>query len=258
MTRVLITGANGQLGMSIRDLQEEHPNIDFLFKMREQLDITNANQLNEFFGSMHFDYCINCAAYTNVEQAEKTPEIAFKVNEEGVRNLANACKENKVILIHISTDYVFDGEKGEPYTVEDIPNPINEYGMSKWEGERHVQEILSNFYIVRTSWLYHKDYGKNFYKTILEKAKRGEPINVTDEQVGCPTNAVNLGKFILSLINTDKHPYGIFHYTDGVAMTWYDFSKKIAEENKLKGVARVVKDNNYRSFARRPKFSVLI
>jgi dTDP-4-dehydrorhamnose reductase len=257
MKRVLVTGAHGQLGLSIRDLQDKHPQIDFVFKTREQLDITKVKQVNELFNSNHFDYCFNCAAYTNVEQAEKTPEIAFKVNEEGVKNLAKACKENKVILIHISTDYVFDGKKGEPYTVDDIPNPINEYGKSKWEGEKHIQEILNHYFIVRTSWLYHKKHGKNFYKTILKKVKKGETIYVTDEQVGCPTDAANLTKYVVDLIDIEDVNYGIRHFTDLEAMTWYDFAKKIVEESNLGNTTRVVRDNNYRSFAKRPKKSIL-
>ncbi|MEJ1221491.1 dTDP-4-dehydrorhamnose reductase [Sediminicola sp. 1XM1-17] len=257
MRQVLVTGANGQLGLSIRDLQTTYPNIDFVFNTREQLDITNKDQVKDIFDSGNFDFCINCAAYTDVEQAEKTPAIAYKINAEGVKNMALACKEYNVVLIHISTDYVFDGEKGLPYTVDDLPNPINEYGKSKWEGEKHVQGILKNYFIVRTSWLYHKEYGKNFYKTILEKAKQGLPIQVTDGQIGCPTNAVNLAQFILGLITLENSTYGISHYTDGESMTWYEFSKKIIAENNLSSVATVVRDNNYRSFAKRPRQSIL-
>ncbi|MEB8346286.1 dTDP-4-dehydrorhamnose reductase [Flavobacteriaceae bacterium KMM 6898] len=257
MNRVLVTGANGQLGLSIQDIKNDYPELEFIFKDRSELDIANNDQVKDVFGSGNFDYCINCAAYTNVDQAERTPEVAYTINADGVKNLAMACKENNVTLIHISTDYVFDGNKREPYTTEDIPNPINEYGKSKWEGENRIQEILSQYYIIRTSWLYHKIHGHNFYKTILAKAKKGETINVTDEQVGCPTNAANLAQFILGLISQKEPAFGIFHYTDGLTMTWHDFSKKIIIENNLRGVATVVRNNNYRSFARRPKNSVL-
>lgn len=257
MKRVLVTGASGQLGMSIQDIQNEFQNLEFVFKGRSELDITNNNQVKDVFGFENFDYCINCAAYTDVEQAEKTPEVAYIVNSDGVINLAMACKDKNVTLVHISTDYVFDGEKETPYTIDDTPNPINEYGKSKWEGEKHVQEILDHYFIVRTSWLYHKKYGRNFYKTILEKAKRGEIIKVTDAQVGCPTNAVTLANFIVSLLSNLDPNYGIVHYTDCKTMTWYDFAKKIVEENNLRSTTTVVKDDKYRSFVQRPSNSRL-
>lgn len=257
MRRVLVTGASGQLAMSLKDIHKDFQDLEFVFKVRSELDITSEDQVKDIFDSGNYDYCINCAAYTDVEQAEKTPAIAYKINAEGVKHVALACKENKVVLIHISTDYVFDGEKGLPYTVQDLPNPINEYGKSKWEGEKHIQEILNQFFIVRTSWLYHKEHGKNFYKTILKKAEKRETIYVTDEQVGCPTDATNLAQFILGLISLEDPIYGIIHYTDGVVMTWYDFSKNIIAENNLSSVATVVRDNNYRSFAKRPIKSIL-
>ena len=173
-TTILVTGANGQLGLTIKELfANNNLGLDFTFVTKEQLDITNKTALNNFFTKNHFDYCINCAAYTNVEQAEKTPEIAFKVNAEGVKYLAEVCKETNTTLIHISTDYVFDGEKETPYTVEDLPNPINEYGKSKLLGEHYIQESLSNHFIVRTSWLYSKKYGKNFYQNHFRKGRTG-------------------------------------------------------------------------------------
>jgi dTDP-4-dehydrorhamnose reductase len=257
MKRVLVTGANGQLGLSIQDIKNDYPELEFIFKDRSELDITNNDQVKDVFGSGNFDYCINCAAYTNVDQAEKTPDIAYQVNAEGVKHIAHSCKEYDVTLIHISTDYVFDGNKGEPYTTEDIPNPINEYGKSKLEGENYVQEILSQYYIIRTSWLYHKTHGKNFYKTILEKAKNRETMKVTDDQVGCPTNAANLAKHLLDLILHENQQYGLYHNTGGQALSWFDFALKILEENGLKNTTKIVKENNYRSFAKRPKISVL-
>jgi dTDP-4-dehydrorhamnose reductase len=243
--------------MSIQEIHKDYPEMEFVFKDSKELDITNTQEVQHVFFSNAFDYCINCAAYTQVEQAERTPEIAFKVNAEGVKNLALACKEHNVILIHLSTDYVFDGMKGMPYTVKDTPNPINEYGKSKWEGEKYVQSILSDYFIVRTSWLY-SDHGKNFYKTVLEKSKRGETLRITDEQTGCPTHAGNLSRFILELIITENLQFGIYHFTDGEAMTWYDFAEKIISKNNLNGTTKIVRDNNNRSFAQRPKNSILL
>lgn len=257
MKRVLVTGASGQLGLSIQDTIKENTELEFIFASSEDLDITDAEKVNRLFASGKFDWCINCAAFTNVEQAEKTPHIAFNVNAEGVKNLAVACNTNNTILIHISTDYVFNGQKGSPYYPEELPNPINEYGRSKWEGEKMAQQILKQYIIVRTSWLYHKKHGKNFYKTILEKGKKEHIIQVTDQQMGCPTDAQNLAIYLINLIQKDSKKYGIHHFTDGIAMTWFGFAKKIIKENNLESAVKIVKDNNYSSFAKRPKFSVL-
>ena len=255
--RILVTGASGQLGLSIQDIAMEYPQLVFVFANSEALDITDYVQVDKIIENGNFDYCINCAAYTNVEHAEKSPEMAFKVNAEAVKDLALVCSRSKVTLIHISTDYVFDGDKGSPYTVFDLPNPINEYGRSKWEGEKYIQEILDKYFIVRTSWLYHKTFGNNFYKTILEKAIKGGELRITDKEMGCPTNASNLAKYILDLIRNKNEQYGIYHYTDGQAMSWFGFAQNIIKENGLKNTTNIVKDNNYRSFAKRPIYSVL-
>ncbi|MBD1260016.1 dTDP-4-dehydrorhamnose reductase [Maribacter polysiphoniae] len=255
--RILVTGASGQLGRSLQDLAHVYPKTEFVFLDSDALDITDYKALVQIFQTDGFDYCINCAAYTNVDQAEKSPGKAFKVNAEAVKNLALTCKKYGVTLIHITTDYVFDGGKGSPYTVKDLPNPINRYGKSKWEGEKYIQGISINYFIIRTSWLYHKKYGKNFYRTILEKAHKGEELRITDEQVGCPTDAINLAKYVLELIVTENQKYGIHHFTDGQAMSWYGFALNILGENGLKNTTIIVKDNNYRTFARKPKYSVL-
>ncbi|WOD45042.1 dTDP-4-dehydrorhamnose reductase [Hwangdonia lutea] len=255
--RVLVTGANGQLGKTINELFAKNKyGLEFTFVTKSELDITKEADLKPFFKNNKFDYCINCAAYTNVEQAEKTPEIAYKVNAEGVKYLAEACKETDTVLIHISTDYVFDGEKTEPYTIKDIPNPINEYGKSKLLGEQHVQDILDDYFIVRTSWLYSKQYGHNFYKTILKKAKAGEALLITDDQLGCPTNTENLAKYIISLIAIKSKDYGIKHFCDEGEMTWYGFAKNILKEHLYEHI-KLVKAKNYRTFARRPKQTIL-
>ncbi|MBT8182158.1 MAG: NAD(P)-dependent oxidoreductase, partial [Eudoraea sp.] len=191
-----------------------------------------------------------------VEQAEKTPEKAFAVNAEGVKNIAIACKEKDVALIHISTDYVFDGEKPAPYTIDDKPNPINEYGKSKLLGEQYIHEILQEYMLIRTSWLY-SDFGHNFFKTILKKAKRGETICVTDSQIGCPTNANNVALHIMNLISNHEFKSGIQHVTDGEVMSWYGFAKKILHENGLADRVQLKKAKKYSTFAKRPKNSVL-
>ncbi|WP_299431008.1 dTDP-4-dehydrorhamnose reductase [uncultured Maribacter sp.] len=258
MKHILVTGANGQLGSSIQEIAKNYSNFIFDFKSSKELDITNSNMVSTLFLKNKYSFCINCAAYTNVEQAEKTPEIAYKVNSEAVKNLAETCLENKTVLIHISTDYVFDGKKKEPYTISDIPNPINEYGKSKLEGEKYIQNILQKYFIIRTSWLYSKKFGNNFYKTILEKAKNKETLQITNEQLGSPTNTINLSLFILNkVILGMETSYGIFHFTDKLPMTWYEFARQIIEENNLEGFTTLKKAKNYRTFAIRPKNSVL-
>jgi dTDP-4-dehydrorhamnose reductase len=158
--------------------------------------------------------------------------------------------------VHISTDYVFDGNKGAPYLTTDPPNPINTYGRSKLAGEVHIGEILDTYHIVRTSWLY-SEFGHNFYKTLLAKAKKGETIHITDAQVGCPTDANHLARYILETLIAGKRKYGIHHFTDGQAMTWFQFAQKILKENHLDSQVRLVRETNYRTFAARPKNSVL-
>lgn len=253
MKKVLVTGANGQLGQCLQKIAPNYKDLAFIFKSSKDLDITHKEQMNSLFAVDNFDYCINCAAYTNVEQAEKTPEIAFKVNAEGVKKLALICKEYDTSLIHISTDYVFDGEKKEPYTVDDIPNPINEYGKSKLLGEKYIQEIMEDYLIIRTSWLY-SEFGKNFYTSIMKMAREKQILEVTNRELGYPTNALNLGRFITQTVNFNKFKTGIYHFTDQIEMTWYDFARQIIKAEKLTNEV-VLPINKTTYFAVRPKNS---
>ncbi len=256
--KVLVTGANGQLGLTFKELYEDNErNIDFVFVAKTELDITEEQQVKQYFKENQFDYCINCAAYTNVEQAEKTPEIAYKVNAEGVKYLAEACKEYNMGIIHISTDYVFDGEKKERYKVTDKPNPINEYGKSKLLGEQYIQETFDEYFIVRTSWLYSKKFGSNFYRNILKKAKTEKELFVTNEQTGSPTDTESLSQYIIKLIKEDSSGFGIHHFSDDKVMTWYDFAKNILLENNIYNEVKLVRVKNYRTFAKRPIYTVL-
>src|SRR5690606_35122715 len=170
MIDVLVTGANGQLGKSIQELNDHDANIKFTFTSSQELDITNQNLVNSFFLKGNYDYCINCAAYTAVDKAQTEQEKAYLVNAEAVKYLAEACKENDTVLIHVSTDFVFDGQKGSPYTEDDPTNPIGVYGASKLKGEQYIQSILEKYFIVRTSWVY-SEYGHNFVKTMLRLAE---------------------------------------------------------------------------------------
>jgi len=259
MTSILVTGANGQLGKTIEELYSKtNMEFNFTFATKSELDIADVEMVKSVFNKKKFDYCINCAAYTNVDQAEKTPEIAYRVNAEGVKNLAEVCKQNNTILIHISTDYVFDGEKQEPYAVEDVPNPINEYGKSKLLGEKHIQNTLKKYFIIRTSWLYSKKYGKNFYKTILEKAETEPLLSITTKQTGCPTNTESLSKFIYRMIKIKSSNFGVYHFSDSKAMTWYDFASEILKEHNISTKMKLEKEDNYFTLARRPINSVLL
>ncbi len=257
MTRVLVTGASGQLGKCVKKVGDQYPRIDFTFKSRSELDITDKDSIIKTLSNRNYEYCINCAAYSNVEEAEKHPQMAYAVNAYGVQNLAELCNEYNTRLIHISTDYVFDGHKKEGYSVDDHPNPINKCGKSRWEGEKILEEISNDYHIVRTSWLY-SEFGNNFYKKIVEKAKSENTIYVTDQQRGCPTKAVNLARFIVEKLILEKHPDSLIHFTDEEPMTWFDFAKRIIAENKLETSVKVTMDDKYVGLAQRPSNSVLL
>ena len=256
MKKILVTGANGQLGRCIKDAASEFSNLKIVFVSKEELNIEDEDLLNEFFSKHNFSHCINTAAYTNVEKAESVKERAFAINAEGVRNLAKASKEHNVTLLHISTDYVFDGKKGSPYLETDITNPLNVYGASKLKGEEYIQQICEKYFIFRTSWLYSQ-YGHNFLNTILKYSAEGKPLTITTEQTGTPTNANDLAMALLSVIGQNKDDYGVYHYSNSGETTWYGFAKEILlQAGKLKD-ANLVKTNHYTTFAARPKYSVM-
>ena len=212
MIDVLVTGAKGQLAKTIALFKDENSSFNFIFKSKEELDIVNKSAIVSVFNAHNFRFCINCAAYTNVEQAEKTPEIAYKINGEAVKNLAEVCSNFEVKLIHISTDYVFDGETSEPYKENEIPNPLNEYGKSKLQGERYIQDILNSYYIIRVSWLYSA-FEKNFFNTIANYLNKNQKLNITTSQRGTPTSCVSLAQYIIWMLASDLE-YGVYHFTD--------------------------------------------
>lgn len=257
MKKVLVTGAGGQLGRSLRDAIGAFDDLRGIFLDRKALDICDSDALEKAFQQYSPDYCVNCAAYTDVEGAEKDPNSAMQVNAFGVEMLAKCCSRHDTILIHISTDYVFDGTQAGGYYPSDPPNPINAYGRSKLEGERRIAANLKRFFILRTSWLYAINYGPNFYRTILAKARKGASLEVTDQQVGCPTRADHLAGFILQIIREGRSDYGILHFTDGEAMSWYDFARKILKEEGLLESVKLLRAENYRTLAERPKSSIL-
>lgn len=256
MKRILVTGANGQLGKCIQDAAADFPDLEYVFASRETLDIRNADSLREYFTKNKFTHCIHTAAYTNVEKAESEAEQAFAINAEAVKNLATVCKNHDCVLLHISTDYVFDGQKRSPYVETDATNPINVYGASKLKGERYIQEICEKHYIFRTSWLYSQ-YGHNFLKTILNYAEAGKPLTITTEQTGTPTNANDLAAALLQVIAQDSGDYGVYHYSNAGQTTWFGFAEEILKQSGKLESTKLAKTNHYRTFAARPEYSVL-
>jgi len=254
---VLVTGANGQLGKTLKDVSLKYSDrINFTFTTKSELDITNKVNIEVFFSKSNFSHCINCAAYTNVEQAENTPQKAFKVNAIAVKHLAQVCKTTNTILIHISTDYVFDGTKNKPYTEEDHTNPINEYGRSKLLGEQYIKQTLDKYFIIRTSWLY-SIYGKSFLKTIVSKIGKNEKLEITTSQKGTPTSCKDLSLFIIHLIITTQNKYGIYNFSAQGEATWYDFAIQISEHFPKYDASYISPVKEFISKAKRPKQSVL-
>lgn len=236
MKTVLVTGANGQLGLAIKAAAKDYPELRFVFAGKAELDVTNEKQIASFFEKKKLDFCINAAAYTHVDHAEDEPEAAFLLNETAPRLLAKVCKQHAVFLIHISTDYVFDGTKGSPYTITDIPNPINVYGASKYAGEKAIAAVGGDYCIVRTSWLY-SEHGTNFQTKILEKAKTAPYLEVVTDLYGTPTYAPNLVVFLLNKITKSAFASNMEHFSDGKTMSWYDLAGNIVGgSNNIKEV----------------------
>ena len=225
MKRVLVTGANGQLGLALEDAAKD-PSLEIVFMDKSALDITNAEAIKDVFDKQSFDVCINAAAYTDVDGAETNKALAYAINATAVENLAKVCKHHGCWLIHISTDYVFDGTLDRPYTPSDTPNPLNVYGASKLAGEQAIQAVGGTYSIVRTSWLYSQ-YGKNFYTKLQAQLDAGKTLQVTTDQQGCPTRAEDLAAHLLTGIANQQLAKGISHYCGSEVMTWLDLARRL-------------------------------
>ncbi|GAB5400734.1 MAG: dTDP-4-dehydrorhamnose reductase [Aureisphaera sp.] len=256
MSKVLVTGANGQLGKCIKDASKNFNEHSFVFVSREQLDVADKVAVLSTFEKDSFDYCINAAAYTNVEKAESDKDNAYRVNAEGARNIAEACNETKTKLIHISTDYVFDGTKTSPYVESDATNALSVYGASKLKGEEWIREKCARHFILRTSWLYSQ-YGHNFYNSMLRFAEEGRKLSITTEQLGTPTNANDLAMAALQIVDASSEAYGIYHYSNEGAATWFDFAEAIFRHTGKLDSVTLEKTDHYRTFAARPAYSIL-
>lgn len=253
---ILVTGANGQLGKSIRKLEHSFPQFRFVFASREDLKLHHFGLVENFFIGLRPQYCINCAAYTAVDKAESESDAAMLVNGEAVGHLAAICKKYSCRFIHISTDYVFDGNQEVPYKEEDAVSPINVYGRSKLMGEQLCMQENSNALIIRTSWVY-AEFGHNFVKTMLRLMAEREAINVVNDQVGAPTYATDLAWAILSIIGSEKWMPGIYHFSNAGKISWYDFAVAIARMSGSSCRINAIPTSSYPTPAKRPRFSLL-
>lgn len=257
MTKILITGANGQLGNEFRKLSINHSDWEFTFTDVDNLDITNFSALETLCIQNQFNYIVNCAAYTAVDKAENDLELAAKLNRDAVKNIATAAAQIDAVLIHVSTDYVFDGMACTPYT-EDLPvSPTSAYGRTKAQGEEEALKYNKSL-IIRTAWLY-STFGNNFVKTMLRLGSDRPEISVVFDQVGTPTYAEDLASAILSIIqntNTDGVKPGIYHFSNEGVCSWYDFAWEIQNFAQTGCIVKPIESKDYHTPAKRPAFSV--
>jgi len=263
---VLVTGSSGQLGQSLQFIADRFTEIQFHFFSSSELNITDKENCKFIFSKLKPDYCINAAAYTAVDKAETETEKAYLINVIGAKNLAEVCKEFSTVLLHVSTDFVFDGNKKTPYTEEDNTNPTGVYGQTKLDGEKAIQESFDHYFIIRTSWVYSQ-FGSNFMKTMLRLASERDSLSVVNDQIGTPTNAVDLAEAIVEIIRKSenlkfeisnfKSLFGIYNFSNKGQCSWYDFAKKIFEINKIEIDLQPIPTSSYPTPAKRPAYSVL-
>ena len=258
MNNILVTGGNGQLGSELKEIAPNYQDYNFLFTDVKDLDITNHTDVAAFVEKNDITVIINCAAYTAVDKAEEQEDLANAINHLAVANFAQIAKDKNIRLIHISTDYVFDGSNHKPYVETDIPNPQSVYGKTKLEGELAMQQINpANSIIIRTSWVYSK-CGNNFVKTMLRLAETRDEISVVVDQIGTPTNAADLAEAILNILpQVSNETLELFHYSNEGVCSWYDFAKAIFEIKRIDIKIVNVQNKEYPTISKRPSFSVL-
>ena len=266
--RILVTGKNGQLGQSIHKIVNIINNgnqlsNEFIFVGREELDLSDENNINNYFyNNGKFDVIINCAAYTAVDRAEEEQALANQVNHLAVKQLATVANRQKAKLISLSTDYVFDGESDKPYAEKDEVNPINVYGKTKLAGEDSIQKIMpTDAIIIRTSWVY-SEYGNNFVSSMLRLGKERSELSVVNDQIGSPTYAADLVEMILTIIDHESfrrmgQKTQIYHYSNAGKCSWYEFAKEIFSLKKIECRVSPITTDQYKTLARRPKCSLL-
>jgi dTDP-4-dehydrorhamnose reductase len=259
---ILVTGSSGQLGQSLKGIAKTYPDYVFTFATRTDLDLSNEQSIDAYFQQHNFDLIINCAAYTAVDNAESEPTLADQINHLAVKQLAEIAKHQNTKLIHISTDYVFNGQQYRPYIESDDVAPQSVYGESKLKGEQALITALSNNgLIVRTSWVY-SEYGNNFVKTMLRLGQQRDSLNVIFDQVGTPTYAGDLAKAIMTIVASDafnqqKVTTEIYHYSNEGVCSWYDFAKTIFELSNIACNVSPIETKDYPTPATRPHYSLL-
>ncbi len=255
MGKVLVTGAAGQLGSEIRAIA---PSEGYIFTDRHLLDISDKEAMALFIDLNVIDTIINCAAYTAVDKAEEDVENADLINHIAIKNMAEIAREKGLKLVHVSTDYVFDGKNHKPYIEEDTPNPTGVYGKTKLAGEKAILQIApANSIIIRTSWVY-SGYGNNFVKTMLKLGKEREQLGVIYDQIGTPTYAADLAEAILEILPKIDNPKPeIYHYSNEGAISWYDFAKEIMKMAKRSCQINPIETKEYPTPAKRPHYSLL-
>ncbi|MBS7786171.1 dTDP-4-dehydrorhamnose reductase [Flavobacterium sp. CYK-55] len=253
---IAVTGASGQLGQAILKISTQFPEHQFFFYNSAEVDITQKILIEKKWSEINPDYCINAAAYTAVDKAESEIELAYQINETGVKNLAEVCQKFQTTLIHISTDFVFDGKQSKPYSETDQTNPKGVYGASKLAGEQAIAAVCKKYFIVRTSWLY-SSFGHNFLKTMCRLAAEKPEVRVVNDQIGSPTHALDLAQMLLNIINQPTAHYGIYHFSNQGSTSWFGFAQKIFEVYQLKTPLLPITTKDFPTPAKRPKFSVM-
>ncbi|MBK7148645.1 MAG: dTDP-4-dehydrorhamnose reductase [Bacteroidetes bacterium] len=256
MIRILVTGANGQVGSELKFLAAHQEMFQCTFVSRSELDITDAAAVERYFAQEHFDYLINCAAYTAVDKAETERDAAFQINATAPSALADVAHRHRCRYIHISTDFVFDGTASQPISEEATTHPLSVYGASKLAGDVAVQQYNPEALIIRTSWVY-SSFGNNFVKTILRLCKEREQLNVIYDQIGTPTYARDLAACLFYIIGSGTWVPGIFNYSNEGVASWYDFAVAIKDIAGLHTQISPIETVQYPTPATRPKFSVL-
>lgn len=256
MKKIIVTGANGQLGKELQDLSSKFPEYTFYFFSRAELDIADINQVENIFNKIQPSCCINCAAYTAVDKAESESAAAFRINADGVKNLAEASVQHQTKLIHISTDYVFDGSNSDPYKEDHTTGPINVYGASKLKGEELCKQANPASIIIRTSWVY-STHGNNFVKTMVRLMEAKPELKVVDDQWGSPTYAADIAEAIMHIIQSNSWLPGIYHFSNDGVTNWYEFAKEIKESIQSSCLVLPIPTEQYPTPARRPQYSIL-
>lgn len=254
--KVLVTGSNGQLGSELKDLVSVYPGFEFVFPDRNDLDLIDLSQVDRIFDQHQPSFFINCAAYTAVDKAEEDQERAMLINAQAVGRIAANCKKHECRLIHISTDYVFNGISDQPFQVDDLKGPLNIYGKTKLAGEELAQKENEEVIIIRTSWVY-SSYGKNFVKTMMRLMQEKESINVVNDQLGSPTYAADLAQAIMEILRSGKWIPGIYHFSNEGIISWYDFAVEIKALIHSYCLVNPVGSDSYPTPAQRPRYSAL-